>query len=145
MKVERSPEDEILLTELAIDDKDFVVYEVSSMIMLAEKAEVDSGKFRCFYAQNTNEFFIEIADEETMSLFNRSELINVMKLAEEAGAETVYVCVRKTVQKQGNYLKNFLFLGFEKLTAEEQRQISMTTTHNILKYTVHSDDEEEDD
>jgi len=146
MQVERSPEDEILLTELALDDKEFITYEVSSVILLAERAEHNPyGTFRCYVDPKTNEFFIEIPDEGTMSMFNKSELINVMKLAEGAGAETVYVCVRKTVQKQGTYLKNFLFLGFEKLTPAEQKKISMTTTHNLLKYSVHSDDDEEDD
>lgn len=145
-QVERSPEDEILLTELALDDKEFITYEISSKILFAERAEENPhGDFRCFIEQKTKEFFIEIAEESTMKLFNKSELINVMKLAEEAGAETVYVCVRKTIQKQGQYLKTFLFLGFEKLTAEEQKEISMTRTHNILKYNVHSDEDDEQD
>lgn len=145
-QVERSPEDEILLTELALDDKEFITYEISSKILFAEKAEENpNGNFRCYVEPKTNEFFIEIADESTMKLFNKSELINVMKLAEQAGAESVYVCVRKTIQKQGAYLKNFLFLGFEKLTAEEQKEISMTRTHNLLKYTVNSDEDEEQD
>lgn len=145
-QVERSPEDEILLTELALDDKDFITYEISSKILFVEKAEENPhGNLRCYIEHKTQEFFIEIADESTMKLFNKSELINVMKLAEEAGAETVYVCVRKTIQKQGTYLKNFLFLGFEKLTAEEQSEISMTRTHNLLKYSVHSDEDEEQD
>jgi len=145
-QVERSPEDEILLTELALDDKEFIAYEISSKILFAERAEENPhGNFRCFIEPKTKEFFIEIADEGIMKLFNKSELINVMKLAEGIGAETVYVCVRKTIQKQGAYLKTFLFLGFEKLTAEEQKEISMTRTHNLLKYSVHFDDEEQDD
>jgi len=141
-QVERSPEDEILLTELALDTREFITYEISSKILFQEKAEENPhGNLTCFYESEAKEFFIEIADEDTMSMFNKSELINVMKLAESTGADTVYVCVRKTIQKQGTYLKNFLFLGFEKLSTEEQQEISMTRTHNILKYTVHSDDE----
>jgi len=145
-QVERSPEDEIFLTELALDDKEFTSYEISSKILFAERAEENpNGNFRCFLESKTNEFFIEIADESTMKLFNKSELINVIKLAEGVGADTVYVCVSKAIQKQGTYLKNFLFIGFEKLTAEEQKEISMTRTHNLLKYSVNSDDEEQDD
>jgi len=141
-EVVRSPDDEILLTELAIDNKDFITYEVSSIILVAEEEQANR-KFRCFMEQKTKEFFIEIPEEGTMKVFNRSALMTVMKLAEQAGAETVYVCVRKTVQKQEAYLKNFLFLGFEKLTKEEQKEISMTRTHNILKCSLKSDEQEE--
>jgi len=78
-----------------------------------------------------------------MKAFNKSALLTVMKLAEKAGAETVYICVRKTVQKQEAYLKNFLFLGFERLTKEEQKKISMTRTHNILKCSLISEEGDE--
>jgi len=148
-QVERSPDDEILLTELAIDNKNFVTYEVSSLLLVADQEQaITHGRFRCFMELKTKEFFIEIPDEETMRAFTRSALINVMKLAEEAGAETVYVCVRKTVKKQEAYLKNFLFLGFEKLTQAEQKKISMTRTHGILKCSLSSEediDDEKDD
>jgi len=141
-EVERSPDDEILLTELAIDNKDFITYEVSSVISIAEEEQAN-GKFRCYMEQKTKEFFIEIPDEGSMKVFTRSALITMMKLAEQAGAETVYVCVRKTVQKQEAYLKNFLFVGFERLTKEEQKKISMTRTHNILKCNLKSEEQDE--
>jgi len=143
VQVMRSPEDEILLTELAFDSKDFTSYEVSAMILVAEeRQERPHGKFRCFLTQSTKEFFIEIPDEETMRAFNKSALLNILGLAEKAGAKTVYICIRRTVQKQQSYLKNFLFVGFEKLSEAEQKKISMTRTHSILKCLVN---EEEDD
>jgi len=145
VQVQRSPEDEILLTELVFDSKDFISYEVSSMILVAEeKQEKPHGKFRCFLTQSTKEFFIEIPDEETMRAFKQSALINLLGLAERAGAKIVYICVRRTVQKQQSYLKNFLFVGFERLSEAEQRKISMTKTHSILKCLVNEDNEEDD-
>jgi len=145
-EVARSPDDEILLTELAIDNKDFITYEVSSVILVAEEEQANPHrKFRCFMEPKTKEFFIEIPEEGTMKVFNKSALLTVMKLAEKAGAETVYICVRKTVQKQEAYLKNFLFLGFEKLTKEEQKKISMTRTHNILKCSLKSEEGDEEE
>jgi len=144
-KVEMSPDDEILLTELTFDTKDMITYEISSVILVAEKEQANPhGKFRCYMDSTTKEFFIEIATEGMMNAFTQSALLNIMGLAEDAGAETCYICVRKTVKSQEAYLRNFLFVGFQKLTEEEQKKISMTRTHGIMKCSLKSDDEEED-
>jgi len=138
-----SPDDEILLTELTFDTKDMVTYEVSSVILVAEREQANPhGKFRCYMDSTNKEFFIEIATEGTMTAFTQSALLNIMELAEEAGAETCYICVRKTVKGQEAYLRNFLFVGFEKLTLEEQKKISMTQTHGIMKCSLKSQDED---
>jgi len=145
-KVTRNPDDEILLTELAFDSKNTITYEISSVILVAEREQANPhGKFRCFMDEASKEFFVEIPNEGTMSAFSRSALLTVMDLAEKAGAETIYICVRKTVNKQEAYLKNFLFLGFEKLTEKEQKKISMTQTHGILKCSLKSDGDDYDD
>jgi len=142
-EVERSPDDEILLTELAFDLKNTITYEISSVILVAEREQSNpNGKFRCFMDPTTKEFFIEIPNEGTMSAFSRSALLNMMDLAEKTGAETIYMCVRKTISKQDAYLKNFLFLGFQKLTEKEQKKISMTKTHSILKCSLKSNDDD---
>jgi len=139
-----SPDDEILLTELAFDTKDITTYEVNSVILVAEREQANPhGKFRCYMDSNTKEFFIEIATEGTMTAFTQSALLNILELAEEAGAETCYICVRKTIKGQETYLRNFLFVGFEKLTEEEQKKISMTKTHGILKCSLNSNEDEE--
>jgi len=141
-KVERSPDDEILLTELTFDFKDMITYEISSVILVAEKQQPNPhGTFRCYMDASTKEFFIEIPNEGTMNAFTQSALLNVLRLAENAGAETCYICVRKTVKNQSTYLRNFLFVGFEKLTEEEQKKISMTRTHGILKCSLKSGDD----
>jgi len=139
-----SPDDEILLTELTFDNKDMITYEISSVILVAEREQANPfGKFRCFMDPTAKEFFIEINNEGTMNAFSQSALLNILGLAEEAGAETVYICIRKTVKRQEAYLRNFLFVGFEKLTEKEQKKISMTKTHGILKCALKS--EEDDD
>jgi len=141
-EVQRSPDDEILLTELAFDTKNFIPFEVHSVILVAEEQTNPNGPFRGYLDQNTKEFFVEIADEESMKIFTRSALLTIMKLAEEAGAEKMYICVRNSVNNIEKYLKTFLFLGFEKLSLAEQKQISITRTHGILKCNLK---EEEDD
>jgi len=139
-----SPDDEILLTELTFDSKDMITYEISSVILVAEREQANPhGTFRCYMDPISKEFFIEIATEGTMNAFTQSALLNILGLAEEAGAETCYICVRKTVNNQEAYLRNFLFVGFQKLTEEEQTKISMTRTHGILKCSLKSDDEED--
>jgi len=142
-QVEMNPDDEILLTELTFDQKDIATYEVSSVILVAEREQANpNGKFRCFMDHTTKEFFIEIPNEDTMDAFTQSALLSILGLAEEAGAQTCYICIRKTVSNQELYLRNFLFVGFEKLTEEEQLKISMTKTHGILKCALKSDEED---
>jgi len=142
-KVDMSPDDEILLTELAFDTKDIIAYEINSIILVAEREQANPhGKFRCYMDPTKKEFFIEIATEGTMTAFTQSALLNILELAEEAGAETCYVCVRRTVKGQEGYLRNFLFIGFEKLTEEEQRKISMTKTHGIMKCSLKGEDDD---
>jgi len=139
-----SPDDEILLTELAFDTKDITTYEVNSVILVAEREQANPhGKFRCYMDSANKEFFIEIPNEGTMTAFTQSALLNILDLAEEAGAEICYICVRRTIKGQESYLRNFLFVGFEKLTEEEQKKISMTKTHGILKCSLNSSEEEE--
>jgi len=140
-QVQRSPDDEILLTELTFDFKDMITYEISSVILMAEQQYANpNGTFRCYMDAATKEFFIEIPDEGTMKAFTQSALLNTMKLAEDAGAETCYICLRKTVKNQDSHLRNFLFVGFQKLREAEQKKISMTKTHRILKCSLKFDD-----
>jgi hypothetical protein len=145
-EVALSPDDEILMTELTFDAKGITAYEISSVILVAEREQANPhGTFRCYMDQAAREFFIEIPTEETMHAFTQSALLNIMGLAEEAGAYTCYIAIRNTVQNQETYLKNFQFVGFEKLNEEELKKISMTRTHGLLKCALKSDEEEEEE
>jgi len=141
-----SPEDEILMTELTFDVKNMTTYEVSSIILVAEREQANPhGTFRCYMDASNKEFYIEIATEGMMNAFTQSALLNIMELAEEVGAETCYICVRKTVKNQEAYLRNFLFVGFEKLSEKDQKKISMTQTHGILKCSLKSEEDEDEE
>jgi len=142
-KVTRSPSDEITLTELAFDCKDMTIFEISSSILLVEQEQANpKGNFRCFMDNSSKEFFIEISNPDAIKTLSSSILLNVLDLSEQAGAKVVYICLRKTIEKKSAYLKNFLFLGFKELTEEEQKGISMTRTHSMLKYSVDDDEGE---
>lgn len=146
VEVALSPDDEILMTELTFDAKGITAYEISSVVLVAEREQANPhGTFRCYMDHAAREFFIEIPTEETMHAFTQSALLNIMGLAEEAGADTCYICVRDTVKNQETYLRNFQFVGFEKLNQEEQKKISMTRTHGILKCSLKSGEDEEED
>lgn len=140
-KVARSPSDEITLTELACDSKDIETFEINLSILMAEEEQANpKGNFRCFMDNNSKEFFIEIGSVDAIKTFTSSILLNVLELAEQAGSKTIYICMRRNVEKKSAYLKNFLFVGFQQLTEEEQNKISMTRTHSMLKYSA--DDQE---
>lgn len=140
-KVARSPSDEITLTELACDAKDIETFEINLSIMMAEEEQANpNGNFRCFMDNNSKEFFIEIGTVDAFKTFTSSILVSMLELAEQAGSKTVYVCMRKNIENKSTYLKNFLFVGFQQLTEAEQKTISMTRTHGLLKYSA--DDQE---
>jgi len=142
-QVKRSPDDEFLLTELAFDMKDMITYEINTCILVAERQQdTHRGSFRCYMDNASKEFFIEISSQEMMEAFKRSTLLNILELAEEAGAETAYICLNKAIQQKSAHLKKFIFIGFEQLSQEEQTEISMTRTHSLLKYSIVSKDED---
>jgi hypothetical protein len=144
-KVERLPSDEIILTELMFDAKELITYDITSSVLMAEEEyENPQSSLRCYMDVEAKEFFIEISTKESMGTFSKSTLINIVKLAEENGAEVVYICLKKTIENKNAFLKNFMFLGFEKLNSEEQKRISKTKTHGLLKYTINGQEEQDD-
>jgi len=140
----RTPSDEILLTELALDDKNISIYDISSVIVVGERESKEAyGQFKCFMDHDEKKFYIEISSIRTLQALTKSSLLNLLDLAEKSGAEKVYVCCRKTLGDIRNYLKIFAFIGFSQLSTEEQKEISMTQTHTILGYDVLGEEEEE--
>jgi len=141
----RSPSDEVLLTELAIDAKDMTIYDISSVILVGEQTEVNPhGEFKCYMDNSTKEFFIEITNKTKLEAFTKSAVLNILDVAEEAGAETAYICIRKSLdsKESSTFLKNFMFIGFVQLSTEEQKKISMTQTHTLLKYKIKGEDDD---
>lgn len=139
----RSPSDEVLMTELAIDAKDMTIYDISSVILVGEKTEVNPhGEFKCYMDNLSKEFFIEITSKTKLEAFTKSAVLNLLDVAEEAGAETAYLCIRKSVDAKdlAAFVKSFSFIGFIQLNTEEQKKISMTQTHTLLKYKIKGDD-----
>lgn len=135
----RSPSDEVLMTELAIDGKDLTIYDISSVIPAADRGEGSlHGEFKCYMDHTNQDFFIDIGNKTKLEAFTSSALLNLLEVAEDAGAETAYICVRKSVDENvvAKFLKSFLFIGFTKLTPAEQKKISMTQTHTLLKYKI---------
>lgn len=135
-ELERTPSDEILLTELAWDEKDVSIYDITSVILVGERATVQSpyGKLKCYLDQESKEFFIEINETTPLKLFTRSVLLNLLDLAEKEGAKKLYACLRRGTQNLEQFVKAFLFVGFMKLDDEEMKAVSMTQTHILLQY-----------
>jgi len=141
------------------DAKELITYDITSSILMAEEEHENlKSSLRCYMDVEAKEFFIEISTKESMGTFSKSTLINIVHLAEENGAEVVYICLKKTIENKSTlswnlpsndpkidaFLKNFMFLGFEKLSSEEQRRISKTKTHGLLKYTINGQEEQDD-
>jgi len=135
-----SPSDEVLLTELAIDHKDITIYDITSVICVGEVAESKPyGEFKCYMDNITKEFFLEITNKTKLESITQSALLNILDVAEKNGALTVIVCIRNSLLKDRaivHILKSFIYIGFMQLSEEDQKIISMTRTHALLKYTV---------
>jgi hypothetical protein len=140
--LKRTPSDEILLTELALDDKNITIYDITSVILVGEKETKEPhGQFKCFMDHDEKKFYIEIATSKTLEALTKSSLLNLLAFAEQTGAEKLYVCCRKSLGDIKYYLKTFMFIGFQQLSQEEQKKISMTQTHFLLGYEVFGEDE----
>ena len=137
-KLQRTPSDEILLTELAWDEKDVSIYDITSCILVGERANVQSpfGKLKCYLDHDSKEFFIEINEKTPLKVFTRSVLLNLLDLAEKEGATKLYACLRRGTQNLEQFVKAFLFVGFTKLEEEEMKKVSMTQTHILVQYSL---------
>jgi hypothetical protein len=141
-QLKRTPSDEILLTELALDDKNITIYDITSVILVGEKESKEPhGQFKCFMDHDEKKFYIEIANIKTLEALTKSAVLNLLSLAEQVGSEKVYVCCRKSLGDISYYLKTFMFIDFQQLTEEEQKRISMTQTHFLLSYDVLGEEE----
>jgi len=140
-KLKRSPSDEFLLTELALDFKDLTVYDISSLILVGEKVEKDPhGMFKCFMDHENKEFFIEVNAKHPLKSFTRSTLLTLVDMAAKQNALAIYVCVRNGIPEYASILRAFSFIGFAKL--QEQRKLTISKTHTLLKYDLKGEDEE---
>jgi len=139
-QLKRTPSDEILLTELALDDKNITIYDITSVILVGEKETKEPhGTFKCFMYHDEKKFYIEIATTRALEALTKSSILNLLTFAEQAGAEKAYVCCRKTLGDISYYLKTFLFIGFTQLSEDDQQEISMTQTHFLMCYDVLAD------
>jgi hypothetical protein len=92
------------LTELAWDDKDVSIYDITSIIMVGERVDTRSpfGKLKCYMDNDTKEFFIEINKTTPLKAFTRSVLLNILDLAEREGAKKLYACIRRGTENIGS-------------------------------------------
>jgi len=128
------------------DARELITYDITSSILMAEEEHEDpNATLRCYMDTDAKEFFIEVSTKESMDAFTKSTFINIVKLAEQNGAEVVYICLKKSIENKNSYLKSFLFLGFEKLSNEEQKSMSKTRTHSLLKYNINNQEDEDEE
>jgi len=113
-RIQRTPSDEILLTELALDNKEFTIYDISSQILVGEReTSLPYGRFKCYLDSELKEFVIEINENTPRNVLTRSTLLKMLDLAENEGASQVIAAFRRDTKEIEQYIKTFLFLGFE--------------------------------
>jgi len=142
--MKRTPSDEFLLTELAMDCKNITIFDISSVFMMKEQP-TPYTKFKCYIDHDTKEFFIEATDTTPLETFTTSTLLNLLNTAEREGASKVFICVREDLHDYDAFLKTFSTLEFKILSPEQQAQISMTTTHTLLEYDFSREENDDDE
>jgi hypothetical protein len=60
----------------------------------------------------TSEFYVEVCSDDQISTFSKTVLLNMLDLAEKAGAEKFYVCVRKEISSHDAFVRKFCLSGF---------------------------------
>ena len=87
-------EDEVLLTELALDKYDPILYDISSLIFVGEmQSKLPLYQFKAFYDKEHFNFFIEMRTES--GIIPKTMLLQILDIAENLKAEKVYVCLRR--------------------------------------------------
>ena len=77
----------MFLTELNIDSKDITIYDISSLILVAEKIQNSLGNLKCYMDNETYEFYVEVSNDAQLPIFNKTFVLNMLDLAESAGAQ----------------------------------------------------------
>lgn len=133
----------MLLTELALDNKDISIYDLSTAINFIDKLyqNPNSNEFKCYMDHLSGEFYIEINEGTPLKTFSRSILLKMIEIAENEKAKKLYACFRKSIPDIEKFMKIFLFIGFKIMTAEEMKEFSMTETHLVLKYDDFNNDD----
>lgn len=133
--MEQGLDDEMLLTQLALDDKEIVIYDIASAIYLGERSRVAPlHKFKCFLDAAAGHFFVELSDKSPFENLTKSTFLKILDIAESIGAKQVFVCIHNKTAEIGAKIQTLLFVGFKKLIGEEARRVSHTRTHTLLSY-----------
>lgn len=115
----------MLLTQLALDKKDIIIYDIASSIYLGEKKRnTPLFTFKCFFDSQSLNFFVELSNKSPFEHLTKSTFLKILDIAEELGAERVYVCIDNKVNDIGTKIQTLLFVGFKKLYGEELDEIS---------------------
>lgn len=98
--------DETILKELNLDYKPIEIFDITSLITIVEEKDSNPyGVFKCYYNDETKEFYIAINELTPIKVFTRSILLNMLDFAEKKGAKFVYACIRKSTHDIGHFLK----------------------------------------
>jgi len=84
----------MLLTELAIDDKDLITYDISSIITYGETSSRSLGNFKCYFDHSSKEFYLEINHKTPIQTLTKTTLLRILDYAEMEGAKVIYVAFR---------------------------------------------------
>lgn len=132
-EMRRSPSDEFLLTELAIDRKNITIFDISTVFMLREQP-VPFKKFKCYMDHTTAEFFVEITHITAIKAFTPATVLALLNKAEAEGAKKAYFCIRKNIAEYKSFIKAFTSIGMKLLTSQEQQEVTISTTHSLMCY-----------
>ncbi|KAL4493029.1 hypothetical protein ABPG72_020808 [Tetrahymena utriculariae] len=133
--MEPSLEDELLLTQLALDDRKIIIYDIASVIYLGERQRnTPLQTFKCFYDVNNKNFFVELSDKSPLEHLTKSTFLKILDIAESIGAERVYVCLHNKTTEIGSKIQTLMFVGFHKIMGQELQRVSKTRTHTLLCY-----------
>jgi hypothetical protein len=92
--MEQGLEDELLLTQLALDDREIVIYDIASAIYLGERQRnAPLHTFKCFFDKESANFFVELSDKSPFEHLTKSTFLRILDIAESLSAERVHVCL----------------------------------------------------
>jgi len=93
-RVTRSLSDEMLLTEVGIDDRSLIMYDITGLYT-EMSTQIVATRIKCFKNEHESDFFLILDTEDQIKNFNQTFLLTLLKYMKTQKANRLIICLRK--------------------------------------------------
>jgi hypothetical protein len=127
----------MLLTEVGIDDKSLIMYDITGLYTEIS-TQIVATRIKCFKNENDADFFLILDTEDQIRNFNQTFLLTLLKYMKTQKADRLIICLRKDLTKSilRKTDRSLRFVGFRKLGKEYQKTITIGEFHSLYSFNI---------